>query len=186
MKFSQFFQQVNSGLVGSQVVSNHYCFEHIIQSTADGVILVDRCKTDYESLEEAVANIKQQRLSKQLEEEIYQEQYLEISDNKIVDIIKQYHNDIRVTDTLLESYVELASSKRFTVDNVALDIRSLNKIDRLIENKIDIHLDDGFIIAISEQLHRSINNIFAGHLDVVEYMQSSKDNFLDVLNQIEG
>ena len=185
MRYSLFQQYVDQASVGSAVAANQVCYGHLVQETVDGRVFVDRQQTEFTSLEEATTHIRHQKLTEDLEQEIQQEQYSQISNNKIVDIIKQYHKDVRVTDTLIESYVELASSKIFTTDPVATEIRNLNKLDRLLETHVDFVLDDGSVIVISEQAHQVINNVFGHHLDVVEYMRSSKENFLAVLNQLE-
>lgn len=185
MQFNNFLRQVESVVSGSEIASSVYCCNHLVQETVDGKILLDRSSTGFGSLEEAKDFIKQRKLREELEQEIQQEEYSDISDNKIVNIIKQYHGNIRVTDTLIESYVELASSKLFTADPVVLDIRSLNKLDRLFENRIDFQLNDGTTMVITEETQQKINKIFAQHADVVDYMKSTKENFLSVLNQLE-
>ena len=85
-----------------------------------------------------------------LEKEVAQEIYEEMAESRIAKIIKE-HYDIKVTEQLIESYVELASSKLFTIDPVVLKIRELNKLDSIIENKLDYVLADGSIVAINEE-----------------------------------
>lgn len=184
MKYTQFVQRLNETTVVGQVIACTDCYGHFIQQSDRGVF-IDRHASEFSSLEEAVDYIKQQRIREELYQEIQQDHYSEISSNKIVDIIKHHHNNVRVTDTLIESYVELASSKSFTLDSVVLDIRNLNKIDRLIENRIDFQLNDGTVMVITEESQRKLNNIFGQHSDVVDYIRSSKDAFLSVLNQLE-
>ena len=111
------------------------------------------------------------------------ELYEDIPDNKIANIIKEHH-DIKVTDTLIESYIELASSKLFTVDPVVLEIRNLNKLDKLIEGKIDYKLADGTIIAINESTQEKLTTLFKDEQEIIEHMRESKENFIDVLKQI--
>ncbi len=184
MRYSQLLSRVNKATVG-EISRSCNCYGHLVQEDCGGFVLVDRVATSFGSLEEAIDSIKQRKLREDLEQEIQQEQYATISENKIVNIIKQHHSDVRITDTLVESYVELASSKSFTIDPVALGIRNLNKLDRIVESRVDFVLDDGSVVAITEETHQKLNNIFAHHQDVVEYMKTSKDNFLDVLNQLE-
>ena len=73
----------------------------------------------------------------------------------------------------------------FTVDIVVQEIRKLNKLDSIIENKIHYELQDGSIVAIDEQTQEQLNNLLANHKDVVEYMRESKDNFFNVVNKIK-
>ncbi len=120
-----------------------------------------------------------------LEEQAKKELYEELSDNTIANIIKEYH-DIKVTDTLVESYKQLASSNMFSVDPVVQEIRSLNKLDRLVENKLHYVLKDDSIVAINTRTQDKLNNLLQDQTEVIEYMRESKDNFLYVLEKLEG
>lgn len=117
-------------------------------------------------------------------EEVVKEAYEEIPLVKVAEIIKEHH-DIRVTDTLIESYVELASSNIFSVDPVVCELRKFNKLDRLIEGKINYTLNDGNVIAIDEATQEYLNKLLQNQTEIIEYMRESKDNFLNVLTQIE-
>jgi hypothetical protein len=55
----------------------------------------------------------------------------------------------------------------------------------LIEGRIDYKLNDGTVVVITDGVQQRINNVFAQHQDVVEYMRESKENFLNVLNLLE-
>lgn len=116
-------------------------------------------------------------------EEVAKETYEEIPHIKVAEIIKEHH-DIRVTDTLIESYVELASSNIFSVDPVVCELRKFNKLDRLIEGKINYTLNDGNVIAIDEATQEYLNKLLQNQTEIIEYMRESKDNFLNVLEQI--
>lgn len=116
-------------------------------------------------------------------EEVAKETYEEIPHIKVAEIIKEHH-DIRVTDTLIESYVELASSNIFSVDPVVCELRRFNKLDRLIEGKINYTLNDGNVIAIDEATQEYLNKLLQNQTEIIEYMRESKDNFLNVLEQI--
>lgn len=158
-------------------------YGHIIEQKSNGKITIDGEKTDFTDLEEARQYVKTQQHTKTIEEQVKTELYEDIPDNKIANIIKEHH-DIKVTDTLIESYIELASSKLFTVDPVVLEIRNLNKFDKLIEGKIDYKLADGTIIAINESTQNKLVELFKDEQEIIEYMRESKDNFIDVLKQI--
>lgn len=185
MNYKQFRTSLYATVTGSDVVNQTSCFGKTICETADGEIFVDGARTEHSSLEEASDSIRHERLQEDIQREIQQELYEEMSDNKIADIIKTHHENIRITDTLIESYVELASSKLFTTDKVAQDIRKLNKLDRVVENRVDFKLEDGTVVVITEETQNKINKIFGHHSDVVAYMRQSIDNFLDVVNQLE-
>ena len=158
-------------------------YGHIIEQASNGKITIDGEKTSFTDLEEARQYIKTQQYTKNIEEQVKTELYEDIPDNKIANIIKEHH-DIKVTDTLIESYIELASSKLFTVDPVVLEIRNLNKLDKLIEGKIDYKLADGTIIAINESTQDKLVELFKDEQEIIEYMRESKENFIDVLKQI--
>lgn len=184
MKFSQFQSKLNESLVGPIDQQTTY-FGHLIQKTADGVF-VNREKTDFLDLEEAVRHIDQQKIQESIQQALQCEQYEEMSDNTIAGIIKATHGDIRVTDTLVESYVELASSKLFTLDPVVAEMRKYNTLDRLVESKVDFRLNDGTIVAIDESTLHTINNTFGQYPDVIDHMRSSVDAFMSVVEQLES
>lgn len=179
-----YFNQFKSKLNGHNIQSSLYTYGHLIEQTEDS-ILVDGVISEFNSLEEARQYVKQNHITTILEEEITKELYEEIDDNKIASIIKEHH-DIKVTDTIIESYVSLASSKEFTLDPVVEDIRELNKLDKLIEGKKDFTLKDGSIVAINESTYNEINNKLSNHSDIIEYMRESKQNFINVIEQLEG
>lgn len=184
MNFKQFHNTVYTKALGADVARQSQAYEHIITECVNGRVFVDNSETSFSSLEEAVDSFKQQRIQDDIQQEIQTELYREMSDNVVADIISTHH-DVKVTDTLIESYVELASSKLFTTDPVAHDIRKYNKLDQVLEGRLDYVLNDGSTVIITEGTQQLINNKFGQHQDVIEYMRESKDTFLDVLNLIE-
>jgi len=183
MYFKEFSRKLSENISGVKVVNQLHSGGHLIEMTADHVVLIDKELTDFANLEEAREYLKTKYNTKTLEEQIKTEAYDDISNNKIAKIIKEYH-DIRVTDTLIESYIELASSKLFTIDPVVQEIRSLNKLDKLIEGKIDYKLADGSIIAINEDTQEQLNNLLDNQQEIIEHMRESKENFINVLKQL--
>lgn len=165
------------------MIKTVYCFGKKIQES-NGVIYINREATEFSSIEEARTYIKNKASSEQLEEQITKELYEDLSTVQIAKIIKEHH-DVKVTDTLIESYIELASSKLFTVDPVVQEIRNLNKLDRLFDNKIHYELEDGSVVAIDEQTQDKLNNLLTDHKDVVDYMRQSKENFFYVVEKIK-
>lgn len=126
---------------------------------------------------------EQENKTASLVEEVTKEIYEEIPNNKIAEIIKEYHN-VKVTDTLIESYIELASSNIFSVDPVICELRKINKLDTLVEGKLNYTLDDGSVIAINEATQEYLNKLLQNQNEIIEYMRESKENFLKVLEQI--
>lgn len=185
MHFSQFRNLIEQKASGFEVETQTSCYGHLVQLTTEGVVLVDRAETLYGSIEEAVEQIKQNIVQENIQKEIQQDVYEEMPAITVADIIKEHHKGTRVTDTLIESYVELASSKLFTTDPVSQDIRKLNNLDCIVEGRFDYILNDGTKIVVTEGAQDKINKLFGQHQDVIEYMRESASNFLDVLNQIE-
>lgn len=133
-----------------------------------------------------ISNLKvetQEKQSTSLAEEVAKELYNDIPDTKVAEIIKEYHN-VKVTDTLIESYIELASSNTFSVDPVICELRKYNKLDRLIEGKLDYTLNDESVVAINEATQEYLNKLLQNQTEIIEYMRESKENFLKVLEQI--
>ncbi len=159
-------------------------YSHLIEQMADGSILVDRKQTQFTSLEEARAHIKQEHTAHQLEEQVSKQLYEELSDTTVANIIREHH-DVKVTDTLIETYLQLASSNMFSVDPVVQSIRSLNKLDKIVEGKIHYVLTDESIVAISEETQDILNNLLQNQQEIVEYMRENKENFIHVLEKIK-
>lgn len=183
MHFKQFSRKISSDITGVDIARQEYCNGHLIEMTVKQVVLIDKEKTSFANLEEARQYIRQKYYTKNIEEQIKTEIYEDISENKIANIIKEHH-DIKITDTLIESYIDFASSKQFTVDPAVQDIRNLNKLDKLIEGKIDYKLEDGTIIAINEDTQERLRALFSNQQEIIEHMRQSKDNFISVLKQI--
>jgi hypothetical protein len=176
MLFSQFAKNLNEAKGATE---STLCFGKRID-VMDDVVYINGEKTELDSLEEARQYVKQEHFSKTLTEEVTQELYEDISETTIATIIKEVH-DIKVTDTIIENYVSLASSNEFTVDPAVQKIRKLNKVDTLIEGKIHYVLEDGSTVAIDKRTQKDLNNLLEGQEEVVVYMKESKDNFMHAL-----
>jgi len=179
MYFGQFKKSLKA-----DIVESIRSYGSLIEKTTEGTVLIDNEETKFKEIEEARTFVKNKQYSENLEKEVTQEIYEEISDSRIATIIKE-HYDIKVTEQLIESYVELASSKLFTVDPVVQKIRSLNKLDSIIESKLDYTLADGTIVAINKETQQELNKLLNNQKEIVEYMRESKENFFHVLEQIE-
>lgn len=178
------YYQLTKSLKRSDVVESIRSYSHLIERTSEDKILINGVESKYKSLEEAKDFIKQEYISQKLEEQVSKESYDELSDEKVASIIKEYH-DIKVTDTLIETYIKLASSNIFSVDPVVQDIRSLNKLDRIVEGKLHYVLADDSIVAINPQTQEHLNKLLGNQPEIIEYMRESKENFFYVLEQIE-
>ena len=179
-----YYYELSKSLKRSDVIDSIRSYSHLIEKTSDDKILVDGVESKYKSLEEARNFIKQEYISQKLEEQVSKDSYEEISDSKVASIIKEYY-DIKVTDSLIENYIKLASSSIFTIDPVVQEIRHINKLDRIVEGKLHYVLSDDSIIAISEQTQDRLNKLLSNQTKIIEYMRESKENFLHVLEKIE-
>lgn len=180
MQYRKFLKSLNE----SDTLERISAYGHILEQKTDGTVTIDKVVSEFKSLEEAREYIKNKTISEKLEIQISNELYEEISEHRIAQIIKEYHN-VKVTDTLIESYIDLASSKLFTIDPVVYEIRSLNKLDIVVEGKIHYELNDGSVVAINRTTQKTLNKLLQNHTDIVEYMRESKENFMSVVQQIK-
>jgi hypothetical protein len=105
-----------------------------------------------------------------------------IPEEKVVNLIKQYHNIDKITSTLVESYIELASSNIFSIDPVVIAIKENSS---QLPGKLEYELEDGSKIAISEDTQKRLSNLLEDKYQIVEYMRKSKDNFMYVIKELE-
>lgn len=178
------YYDLSKSLKRSDVVESIRSHLHLIEKTSDDIILIDGKETEFNSLEEARQHIKNEYTSHKLEEQVSKDLYEDLSDITVANIIKEYH-DVKVTDTLIENYISLASSHMFSVDPVVQKIRSLNKLDRLVEGKLHYVLSDDSIVMIDERTQECLNNLLQNQTEIIEYMRESKENFFYVLERIE-
>ena len=178
------YYELKSSLKKSNIIESVRSYLQLIEKTEEGKILINGLNTNHKTIEEARKYIKEDYDTKQLAEKITKDTYQEISEHTVASIIKEHH-DIKVTDTLIESYVELASSNMFSVDPVVHKIRSLNKLDRVVEGKLHYVLADNSTVAINEETQDRLNKLLGNQTEIIEYMRESKENFFHVLEQIE-
>lgn len=104
-----------------------------------------------------------------------------IPEEKIVNLISKYHDSIKITDKIVESYLDLASSNVFTIDPVLLEIKQRNSS---IPGKIEHKLDDGSVVAIDEETQLRLNTLLEDKYQIVEYMRESKQNFMRIIKEV--
>ena len=178
------YYDLSKSLKRPDVVESIRSHMHLIEKTSENKILIDGQETEFTNFEEARQHIKSEYTSHKLEEQVSKGLYEDLSDITIANIIKEYH-DIKVTDTLVESYKILASSHMFSVDPVVQHIRSLNRLDRLVENKLHYVLNDENIVAIEEDTQQRLNKLLQNQNEIIEYMRENKENFMYVLSKLE-
>lgn len=102
--------------------------------------------------------------------------------NKLVQLIEKHHNT-KVTNTLLEAYEELILSDRFTLDPVILEMKTYNSS---ISNKLQFTLNDGNVVAIDESTKDELVSLDIDKYKLVDHMNESKDNFMQVIRTLKG
>jgi hypothetical protein len=105
-----------------------------------------------------------------------------IPEEKVAQFIRQYHKIEKITDTLVESYIELASSNMFTVDPVVTAIKESKTAE--FTGKVQYTLNDGFVVAIDVSTQKLLNNLLANKNEVVEYMRENKNNFVRIIKEL--
>lgn len=179
MNFKQFKNSLAEALCGTHIEKEYVFHSHVISLAKNGGIFVNYRETEFKSLQEAKDHIS----TSLLEHSLLKDMYEDVPSRKIASIISKYHN-VRVTDTLIESYVDLASSKSFTLDQTCMAIRNLNPKNNLIDNKFDFILDDNSKVAISENTHFKLRDLIGDKYQLVEYMRKNKRNFMHVLKKL--
>jgi len=175
--YNSFRKQVlsNNGLAASFTVYNYY-----VDISEELDIFVDGDHVEYEAktLEEASNYAKSYIENIKLLENIE----TTIPEEKVASYIRQYHDIDKITDTLIESYIELASSNVFTIDPVVTAIKE-SKLSEF-SGKLEYELEDGCVVAIDESTQESLNILLKEHNEVVEYMRESKDNFMKIIKEL--
>lgn len=174
MRYSEF---VNSIKQVRGVVETASYYGRTIDVTSDGAFVDDK---KFNTLEEAREYI----VSKPDTDDITKEIYEEVLRDKMITIISETHN-IRVTNTILEEYLSLASSKVFTIDEAVLKIREANKLDGVLLGTFDYILEDGSQIIVSKRMQKCLNSLLEDD-SIIDYMRTSKENFFDVVEQVIG
>lgn len=104
-----------------------------------------------------------------------------IPEEKIVNLISKYHNSIKITDKIVESYMDLASSNLFTIDPVLLEIKQKSSN---LPGKIEHKLSDGSVVAVDEDTQSKLNRLLEDKYQIVEYMRESKENFMRIIKEV--
>ena len=138
-----------------------------------------KIESNVNTLEEARLYAKQVILNNELLESID----TTIPDDKVAHYIRQYHDIEKITDTLIESYIELASSNMFTVDPVVTAIKESRTAE--FKGKLQYVLEDGSVVAINESTQEYLNNLLKDRNEIVQYMRESKDNFIRIIKELE-
>jgi thioredoxin reductase len=159
------------------IVDRFVVGECLVVITKDLEISVnEECIGSTNSLEEARLYASKYVSNKKIVEQIN----TVIPEEKLVSLIQKHHNIHRITDSLIESYIELASSNIFSVDPVVTEIKQNS-----IEGKFQYVLDDGSIVAINETTQEKLSNYLSDKYQIVEHMRKSKDNFMNAIRELK-
>ena len=162
------------------VLDSYICYDKKVRIGKDLSVFVEgqKVKCDVKSLEEARLYAKKHIEHLRLIEDIN----TTVPEEKVAYYIRKHHNVDKITDTLVESYIELASSNLFSVDPVVAEIKERSAVT--FSGKLEYKLNDGSMVAIDEDTQQTLNNLLQNHNEVVEYMRESKDNFMRILREL--
>ena len=175
--FGSFRKQV---LESTGLTASFLLYGNEVTITEDLNIYINRTQieSNVNTLEEARLYAKQVLLNNALLESID----TTIPEDKVAHYIRQYHDIEKITDTLIESYIELASSNMFTVDPVVTAIKESRTSE--FKGKLQYELNDGSVVAIDEATQEMLNSILADKNEIVEYMRESKTNFVRIIKEL--
>lgn len=171
----------NKGNYGKVVSVTSY-YDNKIVVNEDNEYFIDGVKVEqsFKNLEEAKQYIDMQEEAANIKISLYEKSF----NINIAALIKKHYEDIKITNQLIETYIQTASSRCFTIDPIILEMRQQNNLDSEIDGKIVFVLNDGKQIAISEETIEKITNIL-NNSDLrdktIDYMRESRENFLSVM-----
>lgn len=129
----------------------------------------------YADLNEARSQAKMSISSNQLLD------HYTVSDEKLISIISSTH-DIKITETVLESYKHQLNSREFSIDPVITEVR--RRMSSNFADKTEYALNDGSVVAISEETQSMLTSLLEDKYSIVKYMRVSKDNFMHVVRKL--
>jgi hypothetical protein len=142
--------------------------------TIDSLPIGDKFSSLEEAVEYAKNHIDNQNISNDADV---------ISETKVVEIIKKHEVTNKITNVLVEAYVEFVNSRDFSIDPVVTELKS--KFNNSQFNKLEYVLKDGTTIALDEQTVEKLSSELKDKYKLVEHMCESKENFMQVIRQLE-
>ena len=109
------------------------------------------------------------------------EDHTAVTDEKLVSIISQVH-DVKITDTMLESYRRQLASGEYSIDPVITEVR--RRMSSNFADKTEYTLDDGSVVAVSEATQSMLSSLLEDKYSIVKYMRVSRDNFMHVVRKL--
>lgn len=171
--------KLRSKLNEQQGIADRFiCNDTVVTISKDLQITIDEEYIgDAKSLEEARTYARSYINNKSIIQEIKL-----IPEEKVVTLIKKHHEIEKVTDTLVESYIELASSNIFSIDPVVTELKERSASN--FYGKLEYTLNDGNTVAINEDTQLILNSLLKDKYEVVEYMRENKTNFMRIVKFI--
>jgi hypothetical protein len=179
MNYSNFVNHIKTTLYGLPIQKEYRLGENIIGLSEDLCIFVNYKKTDFKSIEEAKNSILEHELNEKLKIALYRN----IPNENIINIIKEYH-DIRITNTLIESYLNMAIDKVFMIDEAVIELRNFAGAAKPI-NKIDFVLNDGSTVAINENTFEMLRVYLNDKYKLIDFMRESSENFKHIVSLVK-
>lgn len=183
--YNKFISKLSNTIVKESISFSKYYYGYKIDATISNKIYINKKLTSYTNINEALSYIDSKKYSN-VYSEINRDNYNYIQKNLLSDIIHKYSNNIKITENLLETYINKVKNKEFTSNKILSEIRKINKLGSKFSNKIDYILEDGSQVIIDIDTQEDINRLFENHTDIIEYMKENKQNFVKVINQIKG
>lgn len=182
MDFQQLQKKVFTTLANVDVAHQAHSHGALVTETVDGRVFIDSVESEFDSISEAVQYLSNRKVQQEIVESIAADICSEMSPIMIAETIRKHHGNIRISDELVESYIDLVESKRFTVDPVAIEMNSWVPHTSLLEDRVEFVLNDQTKVVVSEQTVHLINKVLGQHQDVLDYMRESADNFVEVVS----
>lgn len=146
MKYSQFVKRQQDLLYECPISKEARIEGNHVAILENGNVFMNRQQTGFSSLDEAIRFIK----TETYKEKAWVEAFNKLPANTLASIIRE-HNKDKITNSLIESYLDVAFNKTFTVDPIVIKIRELVELNA-IDGKIDFVLEDGSTVAIGKPL----------------------------------
>ena len=173
--FNTFKSQINEslGILDSRIIKGH----HVVV-TKDFRVSIDgdaiaECSSLQECIKCATSFISNY--------DTLNEVATHIPSEKIVELISHYHENVKITNTVIEQYAELNEAMVFSLDPVLLEMKTPSSN---FSDKVEFTLKDGSKIAIAEDTLKNLNGVIKDKYQIVEYMQESTENFMQVIRKL--
>jgi hypothetical protein len=172
------FNKFRKEMLTQQGLSDRFvCQESFVHITSKLEVLIDdELVGEAQSLEEAREYARNYIQHKKVIDNID----TLIPEEKVVNLIKKHHDLEKITSTIVESYIDLASSDTFSLDPVITELKETS-----ITGKYTYKLEDDSIVAISEQTQQMLSDLLEDKYQIIEYMRKNKDNFMHVIRELK-